>query len=47
MQANTPDDIFFDGDIYESQFTYAFPGPDVPFWIDLAKNYGPKVLELA
>lgn len=47
MRANTPDDIFFDGDIYESQFPYAFPGPDVPFWIDLAKNFGPKVLELA
>lgn len=47
MQANTPDDIFFDGEFYESQFTYAFPGPDVPFWIDLAKNFGPKVLELA
>jgi SAM-dependent methyltransferase len=47
MQANQPDDIFFDGDIYESQFPYALPGPDVPFWIDLAKNFGPNVLELA
>src|SRR5512136_1694702 len=47
MQANTPDDIFFDGEMYESQFPYAFPGPDVSFWIDLAKEFGPNVLELA
>ena len=47
MQANRPDDIFFDGEMYESQFPYAFPGPDVPFWIDLAKEFGPNVLELA
>jgi len=47
MHANRPEDIFFDGDMYESQFTYVFPGPDVPFWIDLAKSFGPKVLELA
>ena len=47
MEANRPDDIFFDGDFYESQFPYAFPGPDVPFWIGLAKQFGPKVLELA
>jgi SAM-dependent methyltransferase len=47
MQANRPDDLFFDGDVYESQFSFTFPGPDVPFWIDLAKEFGPKVLELA
>ena len=47
MQPNKPDDIFFDGDMYESQFPYAFPGLDVPFWIDPAKEFGPKVLELA
>jgi SAM-dependent methyltransferase len=47
MQSNRPDDIFFDGEMYESQFPYAFPGPDVSFWIDLAKEFGPSVLELA
>lgn len=33
--------------MYESQFPYAFPGPDVQFWIDLSKEFGPSVLELA
>jgi SAM-dependent methyltransferase len=33
--------------MYESQYPYLFPGPDVPFWIGLAKEFGPKVLELA
>ncbi len=47
MQPNRPDDIFFNGDMYESQFTYWWPGPDVRFWIDLAKEFGPRVLELA
>jgi SAM-dependent methyltransferase len=47
IEANKPDDIFFDGEMYESQFSFTFPGPDVPFWIDLAKKFGPSVLELA
>jgi len=47
MESNKPGDIFFDGEMYESQFPYLFPGPDVPFWIDLAKEFGPSVLELA
>jgi SAM-dependent methyltransferase len=46
MQPNRPDEIFFDGEIYESQ-PYASQQTDIPFWIDLAKMYGPKVLELA
>ena len=46
-EANKPDDIFFDGELYESQLSFTFPGPDVPFWIDLAKTHGPRVLELA
>jgi SAM-dependent methyltransferase len=47
MQSNTPDEIFFDPDIYEAQFAYASQFGDIPFWIDLARGFGPKVLELA
>ena len=47
MESNRPDEIFFDPDIYESQFAYAAQFPDIPFWIRLAKTFGPKVLELA
>ena len=47
MQPNRPDEIFFDGEIYESQVAWASRQTDIPFWIDLAKMYGPKVLELA
>ncbi len=47
MKSNQPDDILFDGDFYESQYIFEPPGPDVPFWVDLAREFGPKVLELA
>ncbi len=47
MESNRPDDVFFDPDIYESQFAYAAQFNDIPFWIELAKTYGPSVLELA
>jgi SAM-dependent methyltransferase len=47
MPSNKPDEIFFDPAIYESQFAYAAQFADVPFWIQLAKTFGPKVLELA
>jgi len=47
MLSNTPDDIFFNSAIYESQFAYAAQFTDVPFWIQLARTFGPKVLELA
>ena len=49
IRPNRPDDIVFDGGIYESQFPTDLdhPQPDVPFWLDLAKRFGPRVLELA
>ena len=47
MQANQPDDLFFDGDIHDSQFAYLFQRDDIPFWVGLAHDYGPRVLELA
>lgn len=47
MESNNPNEIFFNPDIYESQFAYSAQWNDIPFWIQLAKTYGPKVLELA
>jgi SAM-dependent methyltransferase len=47
MQANQPDDLFFDGDIHDSQFVYLFQRDDIPFWVALAHDFGPRVLELA
>jgi SAM-dependent methyltransferase len=47
MESNRPDEIFFDPDIYESQFAYAAQFSDIPFWIRLAQTFGPRVLELA
>ena len=47
MHANQPDDLFFDGDIHDSQFAYLFQRDDIPFWVALAHDYGPRVLELA
>lgn len=47
MYPNQPDDLFFDGDIHDSQFAYLFERDDIPFWITLAHEYGPRVLELA
>jgi ubiquinone/menaquinone biosynthesis C-methylase UbiE len=47
VSSNTPNDLFFKADIYESQFAYFAQFPDIPFWIQLAKEFGPKVLELA
>jgi SAM-dependent methyltransferase len=47
MHANRPDDLIFDGDIHDSQFAYLFQRDDIPFWIALAQEYGPRVLELA
>ena len=47
MSSNRPDELFADPAIYESQFAYAAQLTDVPYWIQLAKTLGPKVLELA
>lgn len=47
MKPNRPDEIFFDGIIHDSQWAEHFHDPDIAFWIDLAKTFGPKVLELA
>jgi SAM-dependent methyltransferase len=47
MESNTPDDIFFQPDIYESQFAYVDQFTDIPFWRGLANQFGPKCLELA
>ena len=47
MESNKPEDIFFDPDIYESQFAYVSQFTDIPFWIQLGKTFGPKILELA
>ncbi len=47
MHANRADDLIFDGDIHDSQFAYLFQRDDIPFWIALAQEYGPRVLELA
>jgi len=47
MHANQPNDLFFDGDIHDSQFAYLFQRDDIPFWVALAHAYGPRVLELA
>jgi SAM-dependent methyltransferase len=47
MDANQPDDLFFDGDIHDSQFAYLFQRDDIPFWVSLAHDFGPRVLELA
>ena len=47
MKPNEPDEIFFDGMIHDSQWADHFQHPDIAFWIDLAKTFGPKVLELA
>jgi SAM-dependent methyltransferase len=47
MQANQPDDLVFDGDIHDSQFSYLFQRRDISFWVALAHDYGPRVLELA
>lgn len=47
MHPNQPDDLFFDGDIHDSQFAYLFERDDIPFWVALAHDFGPRVLELA
>ena len=47
MHPNRPDDLVFDGDMHDSQFAYLFQRDDIPFWVALAHNYGPRVLELA
>ena len=47
MYPNQPDDLFFDGDIHDSQFAYLFQRDDIPFWIAQSHDYGPRVLELA
>jgi SAM-dependent methyltransferase len=47
MSSNRPDELFRDPAIYESQYADAAQLTDIPFWIQLAKTLGPKVLELA
>jgi SAM-dependent methyltransferase len=47
MHPNQPDDLVFDGDIHDSQFAYLFERDDIPFWVALAHDFGPRVLELA
>jgi ubiquinone/menaquinone biosynthesis C-methylase UbiE len=47
MKSNSPSDLCFDPDIYESQFTHVAQFTDIPFWIHVSKEYGPRVLELA
>ncbi|HYF62511.1 MAG TPA: class I SAM-dependent methyltransferase [Herpetosiphonaceae bacterium] len=46
-QPNQPDDLIFDGVIHDSQFAYLFGQPDIGFWRELARECGPRVLELA
>lgn len=47
MESNSPSDLCFDPDSYESQFVHAAHLTNIPFWIQLSKPYGPGVLELA
>jgi ubiquinone/menaquinone biosynthesis C-methylase UbiE len=47
MRTNQPTDLVFDGDMHDSQFASLFQRDDIPFWVELAQAYGPRVLELA